>query len=152
MATVTVDDTTLRLLAAIFGTDTPDVASVRVLSDRLEEIGRLDLKWVLAGRCPLCGGELHEQRLKGDDIYRSLLGDPYMRCRQCKEEDVEAIKPAAKQLSAARVNRVVRALRLKKCEAESHWKESHQLRGVVGMTWFPADGCQRCGGLGLLRR
>lgn len=139
-----VDDTTLGLLAAVFGTE-PDAHAVSILSDRLEEIGRLDLKWILFGRCPLCGGEMRERKLRRGETW-SDLDEPYLRCLTCHEEDVDANK--AKGVNSARVNRIVRLLGLKRCDSGKHRRSTE--RGMLA-AWFSADDCKKCGGLGLLR-
>lgn len=147
MIAMTVDDTTLGLLAGVFGVE-PEAANVAILADRLEEIARLDLKWILLGHCPQCGGQLREQRKKdGDAIYSSLLGEPYMVCRRCGEEDVDATK-SKKELAQTRINRVARLLGLKRCDASKHQK----LLGLTGARhWIAAGDCPKCGGLGLVR-
>ena len=70
-------DVIFNLLARLV--DGPDPDALLFLGEALEDAGRLDLKHILLGQCPECGGEMRATRITNG---AAVLRDKYWKYRR----------------------------------------------------------------------
>jgi hypothetical protein len=153
-----VNTSVLELLAGVYDVKDPDPVLLGVIGDRLEEMGRLDLKWILAGACPYCGGRLRYPAQQDINTGRWRRPIPFLTvvkrksksglaecpvCDQCGNEDTEAT-PFAYSM----VCRVVRLLGMARCDSPNHF--ACRIGPASGRkiydVWEPRPDCPRCKG------
>ena len=135
-------DVIFNLLARLVDGPGPD--ALLFLGEALEDAGRLDLKHILAGSCPECGGEM--RATKEINAAGDHRREKYHRCRKCREIDVDYAEPslAPNYLWDARYRRVCRLLRVRECPGPAHDWPMHP------HVWRGNPECFRCKGRGII--
>ena len=134
-------DVIFNLLARLV--DGPDPDALLFLGEALEDAGRLDLKHILLGQCPECGGEMRATRITNG---AAVLRDKYWKCRICREIDVDYAEPSMgpNSLWDARYRRVCRLIRVRECPGPAHDWPMHP------HVWRDNPECIRCKGRGII--
>lgn len=137
-------DVIFNLLAQMVAGPNPD--AMPYLADALAEAGRDDLRWILEGLCPLCGGEMKKTKRLHSAGDRNAK---YWRCKRCRETDVDYADIETAYLFNQRWRRVCRLLKVRECPGGNH---SYFPRpDIIAMAiWVNNPKCPRCDGRGII--